>query len=43
VGLTRFDLVAKLAGRSFGEINAVNRTVYVLVGAAVSGRRSGVS
>jgi hypothetical protein len=36
VGLKRFDLVAKLAVRQ-------DRTLYVLVAAAVSGRRSGVS
>ncbi len=32
VGLRRFDLVAKLTGRSFGQTNAANRTVYGLVG-----------
>lgn len=34
VGLFRFDLVAAIAGRDFGEVGAFNATVYVLVGLA---------
>jgi len=34
VGLTRFDLVAKLTGRRFGETNTANRAIYTLVGVA---------
>lgn len=34
VGLTRFDLVATLTGRRFGETNAANRAIYTLVGVA---------
>ena len=34
VGLFRFDLVAAIAGLRFGEVNAFNTIVYVLVGLA---------
>lgn len=35
VGLFRFDLVAFVAGgKPFGEVNALSRTVYTLVGLA---------
>ena len=34
VGLFEFDLVAAITGDSFGEVNIVSRTVYILVGAA---------
>jgi len=32
VGLFRFDLVAAIAGRRFGETNALNRLIYIIVG-----------
>jgi uncharacterized membrane protein YuzA (DUF378 family) len=32
VGLFRFDLVAAIAGRRFGETNAINRLIYIIVG-----------
>lgn len=32
VGLFEFDLVAAIAGRTFGEVNAFSRIIYVLVG-----------
>jgi uncharacterized membrane protein YuzA (DUF378 family) len=35
VGLFKFDLVATIAGRDFGEVNAFSRVVYILV--ALSG------
>jgi uncharacterized membrane protein YuzA (DUF378 family) len=35
VGLFEFDLVATIAGRDFGEVNAFSRVVYILV--ALSG------
>jgi uncharacterized protein len=34
VGLARFDLVAALVGKDFGETNASSRIVYGLVGVA---------
>jgi uncharacterized protein len=34
VAVAEFDLVAALVGLTFGETNAVSRTVYGLVGAA---------
>lgn len=36
VGVARFDLVAKLTGNDFGEVNAASRLVYGLVGAAAA-------
>ena len=35
VGLFEFDLVAAIAGRSFGEVNAFSHIIYILV--ALSG------
>jgi uncharacterized membrane protein YuzA (DUF378 family) len=32
VGLFKFDLVATIAGRDFGEVNAFSRIIYILVG-----------
>lgn len=32
VGLFKFDLVATIAGKDFGEVNAFSRVIYVLVG-----------
>ncbi len=32
VGLFKFDLVAMLVGRSFGETTALSRLVYLIVG-----------
>ena len=34
VGIVEFDLVAEIAGESFGTVNAVSRIVYVLVALA---------
>jgi uncharacterized protein len=34
VGMFRFDLVAAIAGRRFGEVNWFNAMVYILVGVA---------
>lgn len=34
VGLARFDLVAAIAGRHFGDVGPFNATIYVLVGIA---------
>ena len=34
VGLFRFDLVAALVGRHFGETSAISSAVYILVGIA---------
>lgn len=34
VGVAKFDLVATIAGQSFGETNAFSSIVYVLVGLA---------
>jgi uncharacterized membrane protein YuzA (DUF378 family) len=34
VGLTGIDLFARLAGTTFGTINAVNRVLYVVLGLA---------
>ena len=34
VGLFRFDLVATIFGKSFGETSILSSTVYVLVGAS---------
>ncbi|MDQ3043807.1 MAG: DUF378 domain-containing protein [Chloroflexota bacterium] len=34
VGLFEFDLVAKLVGEEFGQVNLVSRIVYVLVALA---------
>ncbi len=31
VGLFKFDLVAKIVGKKFGEVNTISRLVYVLV------------
>jgi uncharacterized membrane protein YuzA (DUF378 family) len=36
VGLAKFDLVATLFGKDFGETNAASRMVYGLVGAAAA-------
>ena len=35
VGIFKFDLVAAIVGKDFGEVNALSRIVYILV--AVSG------
>jgi uncharacterized membrane protein YuzA (DUF378 family) len=35
VGLFKFDLVAAIVGKDFGEVNILSRIVYVLV--AISG------
>jgi uncharacterized membrane protein YuzA (DUF378 family) len=35
VGVFKFDLVAAIVGRDFGEVNALSRIIYILV--AVSG------
>jgi uncharacterized membrane protein YuzA (DUF378 family) len=32
VGLFKFDLVATIVGKDFGEVNALSRIVYILVG-----------
>lgn len=32
VGLFGFDLVAALTGATFGELNAINRLIYAVVG-----------
>ena len=32
VGLARFDLVATLFGLSFGQVSAITRVIYTLVG-----------
>ena len=32
VGLAKFDLVATLVGRDFGQTNIVSRVIYILVG-----------
>jgi uncharacterized membrane protein YuzA (DUF378 family) len=34
IGVAQFDLVAAIAGESFGETNAFSSIVYVLVGLA---------
>jgi len=34
VGLARFDVVAAIAGRHFGEVGPVNATIYTIVGVA---------
>jgi uncharacterized membrane protein YuzA (DUF378 family) len=34
VGLFKFDLVAEIVGKSFGETNAISRIIYILVGLA---------
>lgn len=34
VGLSRFDVVAAVTGRRFGDVGPVNAVVYVIVGAA---------
>lgn len=34
VGLAKFDLVAAVVGKSFGEVNLVSQIVYTLVGVA---------
>ena len=34
VGIARFDLVATLTGRRFGEKNAISSAIYLAVGAA---------
>jgi uncharacterized membrane protein YuzA (DUF378 family) len=34
VGLFEFDLVATIVGLDFGQVNAVSRAIYVLVGLA---------
>lgn len=34
VGLAKFDLVAAIAGRRFGEVGPVNATIYTIVGVA---------
>lgn len=32
VGLFKFDLVAAIVGKDFGEVNVISRIVYILVG-----------
>jgi uncharacterized membrane protein YuzA (DUF378 family) len=32
VGIFKFDLVAAIVGKDFGEVNALSRIVYILVG-----------
>ncbi len=32
VGLFEFDLVATIVGEDFGEVNALSRIIYILVG-----------
>lgn len=32
VGLFEFDLVATIVGEDFGEVNAISRIIYILVG-----------
>jgi len=32
VGLFKFDLVATIVGKDFGEVNVVSRIIYILVG-----------
>lgn len=32
VGLFEFDLVAAITGNDFGEVNALSRIIYILVG-----------
>lgn len=32
VGVAKFDLVAALAGTSFGDTNAISSVIYILVG-----------
>jgi uncharacterized membrane protein YuzA (DUF378 family) len=34
VGVAKFDLVAAIAGTTFGETNAISTVIYVLVGIA---------
>jgi uncharacterized membrane protein YuzA (DUF378 family) len=34
VGLFKFDLVAEIVGKEFGETNSVSRVIYTLVGLA---------
>ena len=34
VGVAKFDLVAAIAGTSFGETNTISTLIYVLVGLA---------
>jgi hypothetical protein len=34
VGLFEFDLVATIVGEDFGEVNALSRIIYILVGLA---------
>lgn len=34
VGVAKFDLVAAIVGKSFGEVNVVSQIVYTLVGIA---------
>jgi uncharacterized membrane protein YuzA (DUF378 family) len=32
VGIFKFDLVAAIVGKDFGEVNAFSRVIYILVG-----------
>jgi uncharacterized protein len=34
IGLFQFDLVAAIAGTTFGNLNTINQVIYVLVGLA---------
>jgi uncharacterized membrane protein YuzA (DUF378 family) len=34
VGIAKFDLVAALAGTTFGETNALSSVIYIVVGVA---------
>ncbi len=34
VGVAQYDLVAAIAGTSFGETNAISSVIYILVGVA---------
>lgn len=34
VGLFKYDLVAEIVGKQFGETNAISRIIYILVGLA---------
>lgn len=34
VGLFKWDLVAEIVGKQFGQVNIVSRVIYVLVGLA---------
>jgi uncharacterized membrane protein YuzA (DUF378 family) len=32
VGIFKFDLVAAIVGKDFGQVNVISRTIYILVG-----------